>query len=1002
MTVIGVPTNRVSDLFVSQQLTRRVQADQLQLFSLQRSISTGRRVSVPSDDAPAALRATALQVLLERKSQYLTNLQIANSFHAATDTSLADVSTLLADIRGAALSVADTISSDTQRRAIAEQVLQAIERLQAVGNRAFRGRYLFAGSLAQQAPFRIRADGRIAYDGDREKLRTFADTDLLFEMNATGDDVFGAISAAVQGTADLDPALTPDTPLAALNLGRGVQLGSVRVSVGTSQQIVDLSSAATIGDVARLLTANPPPGRTITARVTQTGLTVEADAAGGGSLTITEVGNGSTARDLGIFHNLPTGTGPIIGTDLNPRLLRTTPLANILGRKAAAILPALGASNNLHIEARQNGADFNGVTIQLVDDNRLQAAPGLTPGNERAVYSETATPARASLKFAGGRNDLLLTAVTPGTAFNGVTISVTSTLTSGTASAVYIAATKTLAINLRADGSTTANDVMAAINATGVFTAALDTSLEAANDGTGTIAAFTNASFANTANTGGDAKTLFVYIQPGATTAAQAMAAINATSEFSAGLDIGERDNDGSGTLLDGFSDPGATAVTSGGSGRNLDRDAGLEIRVGAQVYHIDLSNAQTIDDLLNQLNRSEADVLAEINAQATGINIRTRVSGVDFSIGEHGGTTATDLGVRSLTAATKLAELNHGLGVHISGDIDFVIRRNDGVELDINLAGAQTIGDVLDRINNHPANSTGAPVVARLSRFGNGIELANEGPPAGSESISLTVVRNSQAAADLGLLPAGATSSSPPLPGSRAQASFDPAGANNGFVVRATANGSLLNDVTVSFVDTGLGPGNSTATYNVAARTLVFDIDQATVTAADLAGILAASPSASALFEVVLDPADGSPNDGSGLVGLPQAASLQGGVADALVGSDPNPQEAKGLFTALSRLHDALQNGDLLGIQRAIELLDEGYTHLNFVRARIGTQQQVLDALQQRLENEQIELQASLSEEIDVDLVTAISDLTSRQAAFEAALRTAAQVFRLSLLDFL
>lgn len=1002
MTVIGIPTTRVSDLFVSQQLVHRVQADHLTLARLQQAISTGRRVNIPSDDAPAALRATALQILLERKSQYLTNLNTANSFLSATDTALGDVASLLADVRGAALSVADTVSSDTQRRAVAEQVQQALERLRAIGNRTFRGRYLFGGTLGQQLPFSLRSDGRIAYLGDRGRLQTFADSNLLFDTNVDGDMVFGAISSAVQGSADLDPALTPETPLAALNQGMGVRAGSIRISVGTSERIVDLAGAATIGDVARLLTANPPPGRRITARVTQAGLTVEADAAGGGSLTITEVGNGSTARDLGILHTLATGTGPIVGSDLNPRLLRTTPLDRILGRKAVAILPGAGPNNDLHIEARKNGSDFNGVAIQLVDDNRMQAAPGLTAGNERAEYREAPTAARAPLKFAGGNNDLLLSAVTAGASFNGVNISVTSTLTSGTATATYNAATKTLTINLRSDGTTTANDVIAAVNLTGVFTATLDTSLEPSNDGSGTIAAFTNSSFANTANTGGDAKTLFVYIQPGATTAAQAMAAINATAEFSARLDSGENGNDGSGLLLDGFSDPLATAVTAGGSGRNLDRSAGLEIRIGQQVYHIDISTAQSIDDLLNELNRSPAGLLAEINVQGTGIDVQSRVSGIDFSIGEHGGTTASDLGIRSLTLSTPLAELNHGRGVHVSGGIDFVIRRNDGVELDISLAGAKTVGDVLERINQHPANASGAPLRARLSRFGNGIELANEGPPAGTDTLSLRMANNSQAATDLGLLTFGATSRSDVTSGTRAQALFNPSGDHNAFSIRARANGALLNDVSVSFIDSGLGPGNSTATYNPATRTLIFDIDQATVSATNLASILAGSPSAASLFEIVLEPEDGSPNNGSGLVGLPHTGTLQGGTADALLGSDPNPQETKGLFTALARLRDALQAGDLLKIERAIKLLDDGYTNLNFVRARIGTQQQVLDALQLRLETEQTELQASLSAEIDVDLVTAISDLTARQAAFEASLRAAAQVFRLSLLDFL
>ena len=73
--IIPIPTTRVGDLFVRQRLTQQVQRDQLALFRLQNQISTGRRLQLPSDDAPAALRAINLQRLLDRKGQIRTNLQ---------------------------------------------------------------------------------------------------------------------------------------------------------------------------------------------------------------------------------------------------------------------------------------------------------------------------------------------------------------------------------------------------------------------------------------------------------------------------------------------------------------------------------------------------------------------------------------------------------------------------------------------------------------------------------------------------------------------------------------------------------------------------------------------------------------------------------------------------------------------------------------------------------------------------------------------------------------
>jgi flagellin-like hook-associated protein FlgL len=62
----------------------------------------------------------------------------------------------------------------------------------------------------------------------------------------------------------------------------------------------------------------------------------------------------------------------------------------------------------------------------------------------------------------------------------------------------------------------------------------------------------------------------------------------------------------------------------------------------------------------------------------------------------------------------------------------------------------------------------------------------------------------------------------------------------------------------------------------------------------------------------------------------------------------------------------------------------------------------QNLEFIDLRLQDENVQLQSALSQDIDVDLVQAISDLTARQYAFEASLRTTASLLQLSLLNFL
>ena len=120
------------------------------------------------------------------------------------------------------------------------------------------------------------------------------------------------------------------------------------------------------------------------------------------------------------------------------------------------------------------------------------------------------------------------------------------------------------------------------------------------------------------------------------------------------------------------------------------------------------------------------------------------------------------------------------------------------------------------------------------------------------------------------------------------------------------------------------------------------------------------------------------------------------------LTGRDTNPLEVKSIFTALIRLKEALRANDEVQMSRAVGLVDDRLSDINFVRADVGIRQQTIDAMTDRLKDESEVLQASLSEEIDVDFAEATSNLIARMAALQAALQTTAQISRMTVLDFL
>lgn len=194
-------------------------------------------------------------------------------------------------------------------------------------------------------------------------------------------------------------------------------------------------------------------------------------------------------------------------------------------------------------------------------------------------------------------------------------------------------------------------------------------------------------------------------------------------------------------------------------AGGPLDLSSGIEVRQGNETYQVDLQGATTLGDVLVKIERSGADVTAEIEPASNRIAIRSLRSGVDIGIGENGGTAASQLGLRTATGSTRLADLNYGRGFNKTPEIgDFVIRRPDGVELEIDLTGATTVDDFIAAVQGHPGNQDPTTRVdIALATQGNGLVLSTAA--VGAEPLSVHDRGANNIGKALGLIPDGADS---------------------------------------------------------------------------------------------------------------------------------------------------------------------------------------------------------------------------------------------------
>lgn len=198
-----------------------------------------------------------------------------------------------------------------------------------------------------------------------------------------------------------------------------------------------------------------------------------------------------------------------------------------------------------------------------------------------------------------------------------------------------------------------------------------------------------------------------------------------------------------------------------------------IRLSNGGQTRELDLSGAQTVQDIMNLVAGLNIGIRVEIAATGDRLNFVNELSGGNMSIGEvGGGSTASELGVRSLTGSTLLADFNNGRGVQyrsgsvnpVTGlpdpamDVDFRITLKDGRSFDVDLQDVETVQDVLDQINAAAAGAgvaVPAEFIADLAAEGNGIALTDN--TAGGET-RVEARNGSFAAADLGIL--GSTSS--------------------------------------------------------------------------------------------------------------------------------------------------------------------------------------------------------------------------------------------------
>lgn len=228
---------RVTNRMMVETVQRNMQLNAGRLMTMHEQLSSGKKVSRPSDDAVAVARSMALTSALSRNEQFVRNIDDTLSWLNATEATLGNVTDLLQRVREQTIYGASQIHSPTEREAIASEIDQLLNHLVELGNMEYNGRHLYAGFVTTAPPF-ARTGDTFTYSGDNGTLLHEVSAFATVEANVHGISLFGNIHE------------DPVTLIRVLRFdSTGLEPDVVERGTGVFSKLLEIRDAVRSGDV---------------------------------------------------------------------------------------------------------------------------------------------------------------------------------------------------------------------------------------------------------------------------------------------------------------------------------------------------------------------------------------------------------------------------------------------------------------------------------------------------------------------------------------------------------------------------------------------------------------------------------------------------------------------------------------------------------------------------------------------------------------------------------
>jgi flagellar hook-associated protein 3 FlgL len=177
---------KITQFTIFNQLTRSLQRNMTRLARYSDRLSSGKKISKPSDDVSIMKRSMDYKISIGEIDQLRRNIGDAESQIGFTEMIMSSVTDVLTRARELAIQGSNGSQTAQSRAALAQEVANLRDELLRLANSKFRNRYIFSGYLTNVASY----DSSFNYKGDSGEIKVTVDRNATLAVNIPGDQVF--------------------------------------------------------------------------------------------------------------------------------------------------------------------------------------------------------------------------------------------------------------------------------------------------------------------------------------------------------------------------------------------------------------------------------------------------------------------------------------------------------------------------------------------------------------------------------------------------------------------------------------------------------------------------------------------------------------------------------------------------------------------------------------------------------------------------------------------